>query len=152
MSATLEIKDGRLYARVAGGEPIEVRLLRIRPRTAPHAELVALDTKKREVWLWPDLAAMDPHSRQIAETALAERYLEPVLIRLVRIRSGFGTWQVEAETATASVRFALRNPERNAELQADGRFLLRDVLGNRYVIPRLSALDAASRIELERLR
>lgn len=152
MTATLEIKDGRLYARVAGGEPIEVRLLRTRPRTAPHAELVALDVKKREVWLWPDLAAMDPHSRQIAEAALTERYHEPVLVRLVRIRSRFGTWQVQAETATGSVRFALRNPERNAELQADGRFLIRDVLGNRYVIPDLGALDQASRLALERLR
>jgi hypothetical protein len=152
MTATLALRDGRLYAQVAATEPVEVRLVRARPRTAPHGELVALDSKKREVWMWPDLAAMDPNSRHVAETVLAERYHEPVLVRLTHVRSRFGTWQVEAVTATGAVRFALRNPERNAERQIDGRFLIRDVLGNRYVIPDLGALDPASRIELERLQ
>lgn len=152
MSAKLLLRDGRLHAQIDDADPVIVRLVRTRPRTAPDGELVALDGKKREVWLWANLAAMDPDSRALAETALAERYHEPAILRFESIRSRFGVWQVVAVTTAGQRNFALRNPERSVETMSDGRVLLRDVNGNRYVIPDPLVLDSHSGIELARLR
>jgi len=152
MSAKLLIRDGRLHAQIDEAEPVIVRLVRTRPRTAPDGELVALDVKKREVWLWTGLDAMDPASRVVAMAALAERYHEPVITHFDFIQSRFGVWQVSTQTTAGPRRFALRNPERTVETMSDGRVLLRDVNGNRYVIPDSAALDSHSRDELARLR
>ena len=151
MSTKLLLRDGRLQAQIDDADPVIVRLVRTRPRTAPEGELVALDVKKREVWLWTSLDEMDPASRAIAVTALAERYHEPTITRFDSVRSRFGVWQVSAETTAGARRFALRHPERSVETMSDGRVLLRDVNGNRYVIPDPTALDSHSHIELARL-
>ena len=152
MSAKLLLRDGRLHAQIDDADPVVVRLVRTRPRTAPDGELAALDSKKREVWLWAGLNALDPDSRVLAETALAERYHEPAILRFGSIRSRFGVWQVVADTTAGQRSFALRNPERSVETMSDGRVLLRDVNGNRYVIADPDALDSHSGVELARLR
>jgi len=148
----LLLRDGRLHAQIADADPVVIRLVRTRPRTAPDGELVALDDKKREVWLWSGLTDMDPASRAVAEVALAERYHEPVIQRLISVSSRFGVWQVQAHTTSGPRRFALRNPERSVESMPDGRVLLRDVHGNRYAITDPLQLDAHSQTELARLR
>ena len=151
MSCTLKVVDGRLLAQVGDAEPVRVRLLRVRPRSAPDGELVAVDAKKREVWMWAGLHELDAASRAVAEAELAERYHEPVVTAFVRVKQAFGAWQIEIATAAGPRRFALRKPSRNVETMDDGRVLLRDVLGNRYVVPDPAKLDAASQRELARL-
>ncbi len=148
---TLAVVDGRLLARVGVTEPVRVRLLRVRPRSAPDGELVAVDAKKREVWMWAGLHELDAASRTVAEAELDERYHEPVVTAFVRVKQAFGAWQIEIATAAGPRRFALRKPSRNVETMDDGRVLLRDVLGNRYVVPDPAKLDAASQRELARL-
>lgn len=148
---TLRVVDGRLFAQVGEAEPVRVRLLRVRPRSAPDGELVAVDEKKREVWMWAGLQEFDAASRAVAEAELAERYHEPVVTAIVQVKQAFGAWQVEVATAAGPRRFALRKPSRNVEAMDDGRVLLRDVLGNRYVVPDPAQLDASSLRELARL-
>lgn len=151
MSCVLRLVDGRLLAQVGEAEAVRVRLLRLRPRSAPDGELVAVDAKKREVWMWQGLHELDAASRAVAEAALAERYHEPAVIAIVRVKQAFGAWQIEVATAAGPRRFALRKPSRNVETMEDGRVLLRDVLGNRYVVPDPAKLDATSQRELARL-
>ena len=152
MSCRLAITDGRLMAIPEGKEAVPVRLLRARPRTAPDGELVALDEKKREVWMWSGLDEFDAASRAVAVEALRERYHQPVITAVRSIAPQFGAWHVEVVTDAGERRFALRHPERSVEMMDDGRVLLRDVLGNRYVVPDPEKLDARSRRELDRLR
>lgn len=151
VGCALRVIDGRLLALIGEAEPVRVRLLRMRPRSAPDGELVAVDAKKREVWLWAGLHELDAASRAVAEAELAERYHEPVVTAIVQVKQAFGAWQVEVATAAGPRRFALRKPSRNVETMDDGRVLLRDVLGNRYVVPDPAQLDAPSRRELARL-
>ena len=51
MSAKLLRRAGRLHAQIDDADPVIVRLVRTRPRTAPDGGLVALAGKKRELWL-----------------------------------------------------------------------------------------------------
>lgn len=151
MNAKLSVKGGRLYVERDGEDPVSVRLVRARPRTDPQGEIVALDQRKREVGSWVNLAAFDPESRPVAEAALLERYHEPAISRMIEVLPRFGTWQVTAETDHGVRRFAVRHPDRTVETMADGRVLIRDVLGNRYIIRNPGALDAASLHQLSRL-
>lgn len=151
MSCRLSLLNGRLTAHPPTGEPIAVRLLRATPRTDPGGPLSALDHKKREVWWWNSLDELDPESRTVAEHDLAERYHEPGIVRIVRIEALFGGWHWEVETSAGPRRFVLRNPDRTLDQQDDGRLLVRDVLGNRYVI-RVQQLDPASLEELSQIR
>ncbi len=152
MSCRLLIADGRLMAHPVDGAPVAVRLVRATPRTAPHGAVSALDQKKREVWWWPSLDALDPASRELADAELAERYHEPEIVRIVRIEPLFGGWHWAVETTVGPRRFVLRNPDRTLDPQDGGRLLLRDVLGNRYVIRAPERLDPLSLRELARIR
>ena len=152
MTCTLSIVAGRLTAHPAGGEPVAVRLVRATPSSAPQGAIAALDQKKREVHWWPSLADLDPASRALAEAALAERYHEPRITRIVSVEPLSGGWHWAVETDAGPRRFVLRNPDKSLSDQDDGRLLLRDVLGSRYVITRPEDLDAASRRELARIR
>ena len=152
MNCVLSIVAGRLTAHPEGGEAVAVRVVRATPRSAPHGAIAALDQKKREVCWWPSLAALDPASRVLAEAALAERYHEPVITRIASIEPLSGGWHWAVDTDAGPRRFVLRNPDKTLDEQDDGRLLLRDVLGSRYVIPRPEALDPASLRELARIR
>ena len=152
MSCTLSIVDGRLTAHPPTGESIAVRLVRATPRPAPQGAVSALDQKKREVWWWASLDELDPASRALADAELAERYHEPEILRITRVEPLFGGWHWAVETSAGPRRFVLRNPDRTLDQQADGRLLLRDVLGNRYVINAPERLDPHSLQELARIR
>ena len=151
MNCTLSLIAGRLTAHPHQGEPVAVRLVRATPRTAPHGAIAALDQRKREVCWWPSLAAPDPSSRALAEAELAERYHEPVINAIASIESLANAWHWTVETNAGPWRFVLRNPDQNLDQQDDGRLLVRDVFGSRYVIPQPAALDPESRRELARM-
>jgi len=127
------------------GESKVVRLVWARPISAAGGEIALLDEKKREIALLPGLDALDPASRQIAEEELRCRYLLPRVLRVLQTRSQFGTRYWHVETDHGIRQFVIRNPNHDIIWLSDDHLVLRDPLGNRFEIPSIAGLDAASR-------
>jgi hypothetical protein len=73
-----------------------------------------------------------------------------VIQRILRVKERFGTVDWEVETDRGFRTFSMRSIRENVHQPSPGRYLLSDVEGNRYDVPDLSALDAASQASLIR--
>ena len=144
--------DGeRVLCRIGAAEEIAVQLLWARPVSGRGAEVAIVDGKKKEVALLDSLAVLNEASRAVAEEALARRYLIARVERVLATRAHMGTRYWTVLTDRGERRFALRDPARSVQHRPDGALLLRDTMGNRYEIIQPERLDAASRVNLERV-
>jgi hypothetical protein len=138
----------RLHASLDGAAPQPARLAWLRPLTGRGRDLSVIDAKGAEIALLPGLDGLDTASRAAAERELESRYGEP---RIRAIRSLWmvdGNRYVEADTDRGVRTFILRHLERELVWQPDGSALIKDPAGNRFLLPRLADLDAASRARL----
>jgi len=85
-------------------------------------------------------------SRAVARLELERRYCIAVILRVESTLVDFGSryWQVVTDRGPR--RFLVRDPQRAVLRLPPDRIMLRDVQGNRFLIPSLAALDAASRL------
>jgi hypothetical protein len=138
-------RGGRLYVRrTAADDEIAVTVRYLRPLTSP-SEIVFLDEKGREVATLASLDALAPEQIPLVERALSERYHLLTITRVLEVDVRFGTRYWRVETDEGPRWFSLREPGKNVSWLTERRLVLRDSVGNRYEIPDVEALDAASR-------
>jgi hypothetical protein len=111
-------------------------------QTAPAISL--RDGKGDEVGILSTPDQLDHASRQVLAEALSRHYLIPRLTRIRKARERFGVVEWTVDTDRGPRAFTTRNLREELRMPAPGRYLLRDVDGNRYDIPSLAALDPAS--------
>jgi hypothetical protein len=128
-----------------------VKLVWARPVSGQGQEVSLLDDKKKEVVMLLNLDALEPASRKIAEDELGRRYLMPQIVRVLRTHAHVGTRYWQVETNHGPRHFVIRNPNRDVVWVTTDRVVLRDRLGNRFEIVSLSALDTASRAEVDKV-
>jgi len=133
----------------------EVTLARAFPLSRPGAWISIRARGGGEVGLIPGTGALDAESRACAEEELRLRYFTPKVTAILDLRDevpggrgGGVIWELETDRGPAT----LRMPNTNEHIQplGEGRIFLTDRAGNRYEIPDLRALDAASRRRLGR--
>jgi hypothetical protein len=142
--------QGRLVFRDADGrEHVEVTAVRGFPISEPEYGVSICNNEGHEL-LWierlTDLA-VDP--RETLKAELARREFKPVLQRIVRVSTNAEPCEWDVETDRGRTSFVLRTDEDVRRLD-DGRAMITDANGVSYLIPNLTALDAASRRYLER--
>lgn len=141
----LEERDGRVFARLDGTEPVAVRVVCACPMTAGGRNIGILNEKGESLAFVEDVDRLDPDSRRVALTALDRRYFMPRIVRVLSADVAFGQRTLSVETDRGTRAFALKNVNRNVQWLADDRLIIRDTAGNRYEIQSLRSLDAASR-------
>jgi Domain of unknown function (DUF1854) len=142
---------GRLVLNRPGEEPkSDVRVRRAFPWSEPGRYISLRDSEGKELILIEDLAVIDPHQRQLIESALAATSFIPriVAVREVDVRFGHQQWRVVTDRGPIDFRVQEREDIR---FLADGRFRIKDADGNVYELPRLTDLDAESRRAVEPL-
>lgn len=144
----LEERDGKVMARLDSAEPVPARIVYACPVTEPGRNIGILNEKGESIAFLTDMEGLDPASRSVAERALAERYFLPRITRVISAEVAFGQRTIVVETDKGARAFALKNVNRNVQHLGEDRVIIRDTAGNRYEIPSLSALDAASRDHL----
>jgi uncharacterized protein DUF1854 len=135
--ARLTVDDDRSYLRV--------KLAMAAPLSRPRKYVSLLNGKGEEIVLLPDLDALDPGSRQVAEEELQRRYLSSRILRLVSLKQEFGVTYWEAETDRGIRDFVVRDLQENCVWLSDSHLLLIDVDGSRFEIPDRHQLDEQSR-------
>ncbi|MBA3685582.1 MAG: DUF1854 domain-containing protein [Planctomycetes bacterium] len=137
----------RVTAAIDGRPPVPVRLVWARPITGRGQDIALLDDQKTCLAMVGGLAVFAPASRAIAEEELGRRYCIAAITSVHAVRVEFGNRYWDVETDRGRRRFLLREPGKNLTRVSEDHVLIRDTLGNRYVIASLAALDPRSRIE-----
>ena len=124
---------------------LSATVLRAFPLSEPRRFLSVRDGGGKELGMLADLAALNAEDRALVESELERRYLVPVIKRVASVKERFGTVEWEMETDRGRCTFTTRNLRENVITPAPGRVILSDVDGNRYDVPNMDQLDAASR-------
>ncbi len=140
----------RVFAAIDAAEPVPVRLVWARPITGRGGDIALLSDKKACLAMLSGIEAFPIESRAIAQGELDRRYCIARISRVHTTRVDFGNRYWDVDTDRGRRRFLLREPSKNVSRVAPDQVLIRDTLGNRYVIESLAALDQASRAEADR--
>jgi hypothetical protein len=123
---------------------LDARIVRIFPISDPDRQLSLRDAKGNEIGILSDPARLPTAARRLVEEAVDRRYFLPVITRIVSARDRFGTTRWKIETDHGPKSFITRNLREEVLAPVPGRYLLKDIDGNRYDVPDVSCLDAAS--------
>src|SRR6266852_6033891 len=135
--ARLTVDDDRSY--------LQVKIAVAAPLSRPAKYVSLMNGKGEEILLLPDLEALEPASRRVAEQELERRYLTSCIRRLVSLKQEFGVTYWEAETDRGVRDFVVRDLQENCVWLSESHLLLIDVDGSRFEIPDRHQLDEPSR-------
>ena len=138
-------EGARVDVAIAGAEPTRnVSLFRAFPLSDPDRFLSIRNEKNEELGLLVDPAQLDSAGGAIVEEELRRRYVLPVVRRVLQVRERFEILECRVETDRGPCQFSIRNLRENLLRPQPHRYILTDVDGNRFDIPDLRALPAAS--------
>lgn len=135
--------DGQVYQNVA--------IYRAFPFTFGDRYLSVRDKDDNELGIIRSLAEFDRKTQALLREELERRYFVPVITRIERIKEEFGYVYWDVETDRGPRRFTVRGIQQSVLSVGPDRLLIIDVDGNRFEIPKLSALDQKSIRLLETL-
>ncbi len=145
-------KTGRLRLTIEGDRSFpEAKVVRTFPLSDPDHYLGFLDGKDRVIGLVAEPGEFDEGTRLTIEQELRRRYFIPTITRVHEAREDFGSVYCDVDTDHGRRQFVAQGFRDTLEELSDGRLLLTDVDGNRYLIKDWRHLDARSRRLLERL-
>lgn len=87
---------------------------------------------------------LDPDSRRLLKDELERSYFLPRISDIVSIESHLSIFTFYVETDRGPRTFEVRNPRQNVRSIGGDRYIIKDVDGNRYDIPRLRNLGPKS--------
>lgn len=127
--------------------PVKIRWAR--PVSGKGKEITFI-SNDQEYLIIEGLHVLDSLSRAIVEEELEKSYYLPKINTIVRTEVFQGNRYFEVNTDKGRCRFVIKNPFTSIRKFAQG-VLIRDVVGNQYLIEDLGVLDEKSRRELEKI-
>jgi hypothetical protein len=134
--ARLTVDNDRSYPKV--------KVVLAAPLSRPHEWVSLTDGKGDEIVMLPNLDALEPSSRRVAEQELQRRYLTCQVRRLLTLKQEFGVTYWEAETDRGIRDFVIRDLQENCVWLSETHLLLIDVDGSRFEVPDRRLLDERS--------
>jgi hypothetical protein len=137
--------DGRLWAgRGSDGERVRVLPRRCFPLTRPDGFVCLVDERHHDRACIENLEVLAPESRQALLSALAQSEFLPHVTRIARVRheATWSEWHVETDRGP---RTFIVDQEDHIRRMDDGRHVITDSFGMRFLIPLPEKLDAYSR-------
>jgi hypothetical protein len=141
---------GRLVLIDAEGRrQVGVEPVRAFPISEPARWVSICDAQGAELAFVDDLADLPQQVRTVLDEDLARRDFVPVVERILSVSAESEPSDWDVLTDRGATRFTLANDDDIRRLGRLGATIV-DAHGTRYLVPDLSALDAASRRQLER--
>jgi len=141
--------DGRLGANVlrqdGKEEEIVLQVVRCFPWSTPDSYISLRDDQGKEVYLLSSLYELeDPKIRHLVETELHDRTYIPRILHINAIVDEIDLFRWNVKTDAGNRLFYTRRREIPRETKHGG-VIVKDISGDRYLIPAVSKLDAKSR-------
>lgn len=138
-----------VWHRADGQVHVGVQLVRAFPLTAPDEALSVVDAAGHELAALDSIGQLDPTSRALALTALAEREFMPVVQQVLSASRAWLPSTLEVQTDRGATQLLIESEEAIRRVGPD-RLLVRDARGISFLIPSFEQLDRRSRRLLER--
>ena len=143
---------GRLVFIDALGEPhVGVYPVRAFPITAPGSGVGIMDLSGKEVFWYPDVAAIPKDEMTLIESELAAREFIPVIEKITQV-STFATpsiWDIETNRGPTRIRL---KGEEDIRRITGNTLLIADSNGLQFLIKDSTQLDKVSKKLLDRFR
>jgi ABC-type sulfate/molybdate transport systems ATPase subunit len=142
--------DGQLWAIARGSaERMAVSARRAFPLTDPSSYVSLVDAQNQERVCFESLSELRESDRATLERALSQADFLPVVARILSVtqEATRSLWRVD--TDRGQTEFVVDQEDHVRPLE-DGRHLISDAHGMRYLVPLASSLDAHSRKILAR--
>ena len=139
--------------RSQDGEPVAVigerritlgHILSVFPISNREHFVSLRDVEGTEIGIVEEAHALEGESRRILREELERSYFLPRITDITGVADKLGvlTWRVDTDRGPRT--FEVRHPRRNVRSVGGGRYIVKDVDGNRYDIRRLSNLGPKS--------
>jgi hypothetical protein len=143
---------GRLvFVDTKGHSHVGVHPVRAFPITAPGAGVGIMDQSGKEVFWYPDVAAIPATELTLIEEELAAREFMPVIEKITKV-STFATpsiWDIETDRGPTRIRL---KGEEDIRRIAGNTLLIADSNGLQFLIKDSTQLDKVSKKLLDRFR
>jgi hypothetical protein len=143
---------GRLvFVDSKGTRHIGVHPVRAFPITAPAAGIAMMDQSGKELFWYPDVAAISEAELGLIEEELAAREFMPVIEKITHV-STFATpsiWDIETDRGPTRIRL---KGEEDIRRIAGNTLLIADSNGMQFLIKDATQLDKVSKKLLDRFR
>jgi len=135
---------GDNVAIVDGQEVFIAHILSIFPISNKNHFISLRDVEGNEIGIVEQAHELDQESQRILREELERSYFLPRIVDILGIEDNLGVFMFRVQTDKGYRAFEVRNPRKNIRFVGDGRFIIKDVDGNRYDIPKLRNLGPKS--------
>ncbi len=142
--------NDQIFAGSSSKKALPVKVRWTRPVTGKGKEISFINNGK-EYLIIDGLHDLDPLSRAIAEDELEKSYFLPRINTILRTEVFQGNRYFDVITDRGKCRFVIKNPFTSIRKISEQGLLIRDVVGNQFIIEDLRVLDDKSRGELEKI-
>ncbi len=137
-------EHGDPVVRVADTQIVLGHILSVFPISNREGFVSLRDLNGDEIGVVEDPNGLDGTSRRIVLDELGRSYFLPQIEEIFTVTDDLNviTWSVFTDKGPRI--FEVRDPRKNVRSVGDGRYIVKDVDGNRYDIPRLGRLPPRS--------
>ena len=142
---------GFLGLELKGEDYKRVQLSRALPFTAPGMYLCVADMEGKEIAVLEDLADFDGETQALLQAELGIRYFYPEVTQIKSVKEKMGAYYFSLLVGSENYEktIAVKDISKNLKQLGEGRIILTDVDGNRFLIPDVYAIQKKSLRMLE---
>jgi len=140
---------GFLCLKLDGEDKGRVMVRRVLPLGDPDRFLSVADAEQKEIGILRDMAELTQEQRGMVGRELSTRYHCPEVLSVAAVKEKMGYVYLDLSLGGQIRSVAVKDVTKNIRLAFDGRLYIVDVDGNRYVVSKVDALDAASLRRIE---
>lgn len=149
-NAEFFMRGGFLYMKCPkDAEPVRAMLHRDFPFEYLWEYISVLDVDGYELATIRTLANFDGEVKEMLVKELERKYYSPVIKKIYSVKERFGFSYWDADTTGGRLTFTLQDTFKSIIRVGEGRLLLFDVDGNRFVIENVDELDHKSHKKIE---
>jgi hypothetical protein len=137
-------ETGDTVATIDGSEYVIGQIQSVFPISNRHHFALLRDEHGEELGIIEQAHELDPDSRRVLREELERSYFLPRITDIRDIDERHGVFTISVVTDRGPRTFEVRNPRQNVRPVGGGRYIIKDVDGNRYDIPKLRNLGPKS--------
>ncbi|MCL1951293.1 MAG: DUF1854 domain-containing protein [Oscillospiraceae bacterium] len=140
---------GFLGLALGGTDYKRVQLSRALPFSDPGRYLCVADMEGKEVAVLESLEDFEDEQRALLEAELGIRYFYPVVTQVKSIKEKMGSYYLDLAIGEYKKTIAVKDISKNLKQLGNGKIILTDVDGNRFLIPDVYQIQKKSLQMLE---
>ncbi|MFW5743491.1 MAG: DUF1854 domain-containing protein [Spirochaetota bacterium] len=137
-------ESGDTIAMIRGTEHVIGQIQSVFPISNRHHFALLRDEHGGEIGIIEQAHELDAESKRVLRDELERSYFLPRITDIRDVDEKHGVFTMDVITDRGERSFEVRNPRQNIRPVGGGRYIIKDVDGNRYDIPRLRNLGPKS--------